>query len=213
MARLFLDQIHLEREVEKLKCDLAHRIDFTCLNAWQLFNYRGLESMTMAEFSEGLYSYIGNRFYDRDQSFLIFKRYDADMDGRINYREWCRLITPTDRVLASLLLGRSPPTGTRISSETSEVFKRLMRAHLNLEQAQEYLRQRASRTRGANSWSLQEAFETLDIERKGSVTVYDLERLIINQKKGGSRSIVDDIELLINMYDRTGFHKICYIDF
>ena len=71
MARLFLDQIHLEKEVEKLKCDLAHRIDFTCLNAWQLFNYRGLEAMTMAEFSESLYSYIGNRFYDRDQSYLI----------------------------------------------------------------------------------------------------------------------------------------------
>ena len=118
MARLFLDQIHLEKEVEKLKCDLAHRIDFTCLNAWQLFNYRGLEAMTMAEFSESLYSYIGNRFYDRDQSYLIFKRYDADMDGRINYREWCRLIIPTDRVLSSLLLGRSPPVNTRLSNDT-----------------------------------------------------------------------------------------------
>ena len=51
------------------------------------------------------------------------------------------------------------------------------------------------------------------MERKGSITIYDLERLIINQKKSGSRSIVEEIELLINMYDRTGFQKICYIDF
>ena len=34
MSRLFLDQIHLEREVEKLKVDLAHRVDFTCLTAF-----------------------------------------------------------------------------------------------------------------------------------------------------------------------------------
>ena len=34
MSRLFLDQIHLEREVEKLKIDLAHRVDFTCLTAF-----------------------------------------------------------------------------------------------------------------------------------------------------------------------------------
>jgi len=43
--------------------------------------------------------------------------------------------------------------------------------------------------------------------------VFDLEKLIIRQKKGGSRSIVEEIELLIAMYDRTGFHKICFVDF
>mgnify|MGYP001008394096 CR=1 FL=1 len=35
----------------------------------------------------------------------------------------------------------------------------------------------------------------------------------MRQKKSGSRSIVDDIELLIAMYDRTGYRKICFIDF
>ena len=43
VARLFLDQIHLEKEVEKIKCELAHKSDFTCMNAYQLFNYRGME--------------------------------------------------------------------------------------------------------------------------------------------------------------------------
>ena len=43
VARLFLDQIHLEKEVEKFKCELAHKGDFTCMNAYQLFNYRGME--------------------------------------------------------------------------------------------------------------------------------------------------------------------------
>lgn len=34
MARLILDQIYIEKEVEKLKCELAHRIDFTCMAAF-----------------------------------------------------------------------------------------------------------------------------------------------------------------------------------
>ena len=34
MSQLFLDQIYLEKEVEKLKMDLAHRIDFTCMSAF-----------------------------------------------------------------------------------------------------------------------------------------------------------------------------------
>ena len=84
---------------------------------------------------------------------------------------------------------------------------------MNLEQAHEYLRQRLQRTRGGHSWTLQQIFEALDHERKGSVTVYDLEKLVMNQKKGGSRSIVEDIELLVAMYDRSGYGKINYIDF
>ena len=66
MGRTFLDQIYLEKEVEKLKNELAHRVDFTCMGAYQLFDYRGLESMSKAEFSECLFSYIGNTFYDRN---------------------------------------------------------------------------------------------------------------------------------------------------
>ena len=63
---------------------------------------------------------------------MIFTRYDDDMDGKISYREWCRLVVPKDRVLSGLLLGRAP-TVSRMAPETQEVFKRLLRAHLNLE--------------------------------------------------------------------------------
>lgn len=78
MARLILDQIHLEKEVEKLKCELAHRIDYTAMAAFSLFNFRGLEAMTLAEFSESLFSYIGNSYYNREQAHLLFSRYDQD---------------------------------------------------------------------------------------------------------------------------------------
>ena len=53
----------------------------------------------------------------------------------------------------------------------------------------------------------------MDHERKGNLTVYDLEKLVMKQKKGGSRSIVEDIELLVAMYDRSGYGKINFVDF
>jgi len=96
MGRTFLDQIYLEKEVEKLKCELAHRIDYTTMGAFTLFNYRGLESLSKAEFSESLFSYIGNSYYDRNQAYLVFLRYDQDYDQRLNYREFCRMIMPSD---------------------------------------------------------------------------------------------------------------------
>ena len=100
------------------------------------------------------------------------------MDGKVSYREWCRLVVPNDRVLSGLLLGRTPGVA-RMSQETQEVFKRLLRAHLNLEQAHEYLRQRLARTRDSRNWSLEEIYNVIDSDRKGSITVFDLEKLIV----------------------------------
>ena len=119
---------------------------------------------------------------------------------------------PSDRVLSGLMLGRTP-TAERMSHETSEIFNRLLRAHLNLEQAHEYLRQRFAKVRGQEAWSLNDVFSAADQDLKGSLTVYDLEKLIIEQKRGGSRTLVDEIELLIGMYDRSGYKKINFVDF
>ena len=56
-------------------------------------------------------------------------------------------------------------------------------------------------------------FDTVDDNRKGCLTVFDLEKLVMKQKKGGSRTIVDETDLLIAMYDKSGSGKISYVDF
>ena len=139
--------------------------------------------MSKAEFSECLFSLIGNSYYNRDQASLIFSRYDKDGDIRINYREFCTIIMPSDTIMANLLAGRGP-VADRMTYETQDIFKRLLRAHLNLEQAHEYLRQRLHKLRKAEDWSLEELFRTIDREETGSISVYDLERLIMETKKG-----------------------------
>ena len=134
------------------------------------------------------------------------------MNGMINYREFSKLVVPNDRVLSGLLLGRAPGI-SRMSLETQDGLKRLLRAHLNLEQAHEYLRQRLARTRGTQKWTLKEIFDVLDHERKGCLTVFDLERIIIDQRKGGAHNIVEEIELLVAIFDRSKQGKITFVDF
>lgn len=47
--------------------------------------------------------------------------------------------------------------------ETLDIFKRLLKAHLNLEQAHEYIRERFSKTCAKEGWELQEIFEMADV--------------------------------------------------
>jgi hypothetical protein len=49
-----------------------------------------------------------------------------------------------------------------MSYETQEIFKRLLRAHLNLEQAHEYLRERFSKRLTIEGWTYEEVFELAD---------------------------------------------------
>lgn len=76
IVKTFLDQIFLEKEVEKVKTELANRGDFTCMTAFKLFDYRGLDSLTRTEFTEALFSFVGHNLFDRNQAWLIFDRYD-----------------------------------------------------------------------------------------------------------------------------------------
>ena len=50
-----------------------------------------------------------------------------------------------------------------MSFETIEIFKRLLRAHLNLEQAHEYIRERFSKICAVEGWKLEEIFELADV--------------------------------------------------
>lgn len=139
-GRLFRDlcntwegQIALEKEVESLKCALAERRDFTCMGAYSVFDYRNVGCMTMEEFSDCLFTYVGHQSCDNRLGVYVFLRTDADLDGRINYGEFCKLLVPkTNTVLSARMLDRCVPQD-RFSHETQELFRRLLIAHCNLE--------------------------------------------------------------------------------
>ena len=141
----------------------------------------------------------------------MFRRFDQDLDSKIDFREFCRLVTPIDNSNAKRLVIRQ--SDEEISHETQEQLKNLFRTMLTNESAHEYLRQRLLKIRQSDEISLEDIFRIVDRDETGTISSYDLERLLIEHKKGGSRSIVEEVELLMAMYDLTGYHKITFGDF
>jgi len=65
----------------------------------------------------------------------------------------------------------------------------------------------------SENWCVEDIFSAIDTEQKGWISLYDLEKLLINHKRGGSRSLVSDIELLISFYDKSKNKQIRLFDF
>lgn len=100
-------QIALEKEIERLKCQLAERRDFTCMEAYAAFDYRNTGYLTMEEFNDCLFTYVGHQSADNRLGVYVFMRHDADNDGQISYGEFCRLLVPkTNSILSARLLDR-----------------------------------------------------------------------------------------------------------
>ena len=70
---------------------------------------------------------------------MIFKRYDKDCDGKLSYEEFIGLILPRDSYLAKDIAARRD---IRMSSDSIELMRKILRAHLNIEESHEYLRLR-----------------------------------------------------------------------
>ena len=65
----------------------------------------------------------------------------------------------------------------------------------------------------SEGWSAEDIFGAIDTDRKGWISIYDLEKLLINHKRCGSRSLVSDVELLISFYDMSNCKQIRLHDF
>ena len=91
--KVFIDQIYLEKEIEKFKSEFAHASDFSCMEAFKLFDKNAKGSLTLSDFKDAFRSLlVENNSYQAipstDDIYLIFKRYDRDNDGKLSYTEF-----------------------------------------------------------------------------------------------------------------------------
>lgn len=61
--------------------------------------------------------------------------------------------------------------------------------------------------------TVNDIFRVLDKDSKGYLNIYDLEDIIHENKKTKSKDQLNDIELLLNKYDRSGDRRITYLEF
>jgi len=169
--------------------------------AYAAFDYRNAGCMTIEEFNDCLFTYVGHQSCDNRLGVYVFLRHDADLDGRMNYGEFCRLLVPkTNTKLAACLLDRSL-NSDRFSHETQELFRRLLIAHCNLEKGNNKLLKSLSAKVRREGWTLRDLFELVDENHCGHLTDCALECFLIEHRRGGSRSLVTDTELLISLYE------------
>ncbi len=56
----------------------------------------------------------------------------------------------------------------------------------------------------SESWSINDIFNAVDIDCKGWISIFDLEKLIVQSKKNFT---VSDLELLVQYWSRSGQSK------
>jgi len=75
-------------------------------------------------------------------------------------------------------------------------------AHCNLEKGNNKLQKSLCAKVRREGWTLRDLFELVDEKQCGHVTDCALECFLIEHRRGGSRSLVTDTELLISLYER-----------
>lgn len=85
---------------------------------------------------------------------------------------------------------------------------RLLKAHLDLEQSHEYLRQKMDQKMKEQTWSMADMFECSDQDGKGYISLMDFQ-IILSQNMTKNYNM-KDLEYLLRMYDSLGNRKISF---
>lgn len=86
------------------------------------------------------------------------------------------LVPQSDLHLQDQVIGRRPQDygeNAKLQEESLDIFSRLLKAHLDLEQSHEYLRQKLNERMKEQTWSLADLFEVADQDQKGYISVLD----------------------------------------
>ena len=164
----------MEKPPEKLKQALAKFQDFNLYQAFKWFDIEDTGFIFQDEFSHHTIQLTQKQYNRvlREQAGLIFSRYKLEFPSKLTYREFCNIFLPSDPQLSDDLMARKLGP---ISEDTSEVMGTLLKAHLDLEQSREYLRQKLNNKMDQNTWSTADLFEACDQEGKGYLTIRDME--------------------------------------
>jgi Ca2+-binding EF-hand superfamily protein len=61
--------------------------------------------------------------------------------------------------------------------------------------------------------TLNDVFRLLDKDSKGYLNIYDIEDIIMEHKRTRSSELMNEVELILSKYDRSGNRRISYLEF
>jgi Ca2+-binding EF-hand superfamily protein len=204
LVNVFKQQIELDREIERSKQKLTLQHDFNLQDAFAMFDplnksYIGAYDLERAMANFRVYA-------GKDEPDLLIRHFTKGL-SRMGYAEFGKVFTSREPEYARMLNSR-PREGRRVFSfETETKMQDLLRLHLRAESMAESLRQRLSST---HEFSLHRAFNDLDIDRNGYITLNEFESML---RHHGFPATTQDLQLLLERYDKNGDGRVSYGEF
>ena len=89
IIKVFREIIHLEREIELSKQDLALRSDYNVFDTFRLFDKKGKCILSVGDIEEG-FNDLGI-YPNKEELYLFIRRFDKDSDGKLRYKAFNNL--------------------------------------------------------------------------------------------------------------------------
>eukprot|EP01022_Parablepharisma_sp_SALTPOND_P019341 TRINITY_DN3284_c0_g1_i1.p3 TRINITY_DN3284_c0_g1~~TRINITY_DN3284_c0_g1_i1.p3 ORF type:complete len:477 (-),score=73.07 TRINITY_DN3284_c0_g1_i1:6875-8305(-) len=174
LTRILIAQIKVDEKLEDLKLKLWARRDFNAIDAFRLFDFTGFGAVTVFELKRTFEKLQVN--YKDNDLYLLMKRYDQDLDGRLSLVEFERMFKPYEHVAERIPQARR---GELVfSKETTEIFKEFLAKLIELEEEAEYIRKDVFGKNKTGVLSIMDAFYRLDSERKGYIFASDVIKFV-----------------------------------
>ena len=173
-------QIDLDKDLERAKEELAMRSDFNTIDAFNLFDPLRKGAIDSTDLKD-VYNLHG-QYPDFDELTLLLKKYDTNMDRKWSYHEFVDAILPKKIDYASMVRARIPFNSdgrysrlTLFSSETSYLFKNVLRTWIKSEAHSESMRQRLAK----RPMRVIDAFDALDKTHRGYLTELEVSFIVL----------------------------------
>jgi Ca2+-binding EF-hand superfamily protein len=230
LKRLIESEIAFHRECEKQKNFLELDYSYSLSKGFNLITQNKSNYLDMDLLNEFL---VVNKVYHNDEHLQAFiRRFDADNDGKLSYKEYIRALMQTSpSKYSSPSKYKAPSSEPKTESLTKSLYSspvrsdydfklgispskstndKLMNAfkeQIELEKDLEFYKEKLALK---SDFNLYDGFKLLDTEGKGWLSKYDLQ---VALKSLYIYSSVDEIFLFFKRYDTDNDGKFKLIDF
>ena len=229
LSKMLIAYIFKERELEAIKVELVKRPDFNLIDFFKLLDWRSQGALSPSDILQSLKAYLdfSKRLGDwqsettvntkqQHMFFLLYRRYDLNLDSFLDFTEFCQMIMPRNTDLAAIIANRPDyymhrkelPLDNYFNLDTKFDICKLMEQLLINEYEYERLR---NQLRALTYFTFEEAFNHMDYDCKGYLLPEDFNRFL--QTKGVFRPTDIDITALFAKFDVMGREKVRMADF